>query len=159
MGDFNLNYAKKNNVGYKYENFFNDFDEVLFNMNLIQLINFPTWSRIVNNVLRESILDHVYVKNPTLVEGVRSIKPCFGDHLLISLSVRVEKDVIKHTIRRDWRKYSKEVLLAELALIEWSTDLNSVQNVWDEFESNVIKTVDKSVPVTKVRRHYRMPPK
>ena len=38
LGDFNLNYAKKNNVGYKYENFFNDFDEVLFNMNLIQLI-------------------------------------------------------------------------------------------------------------------------
>ena len=30
LGDFNLNYAKKNNVGYKYENFFNDFDEVLF---------------------------------------------------------------------------------------------------------------------------------
>ena len=108
LGDFNLNYAKKNNVGYKYENFFNDFDEVLFNMNLIQLINFPMWSRIANNVLRESILDHVYVKNPTLVEGVRSIKPCFGDHLLISLGIRVEKDVIQHTIRRDWRKYSKE---------------------------------------------------
>ena len=33
-------------------------------------------------------------------------------------------------------------------MIEWSTDLNSVQNVWDEFESNVIKTVDKIVPLT-----------
>ena len=38
LGDFNLNYAKKNDIGYKYDNFFDDFDEVLGNVNLIQLI-------------------------------------------------------------------------------------------------------------------------
>ena len=98
--------------------------------------------------MKQSILDHVYVKNPILVGEVHSIKPCFGDHMLISLSVKFEKDAIKHTLRRDWRKYTKEVLLEELAMIEWSTDLRNVQNVWDEFESKVVKVVDKIVPLT-----------
>ena len=49
--------------------YFDDFDDLLFDENLIQLVEFPTWSRIVNNVLLESILDHIYVKDPTLGGG------------------------------------------------------------------------------------------
>ena len=30
-------------------------------INLIQLIDQPTWKRIVNNVEKKSVLDHVYV--------------------------------------------------------------------------------------------------
>ena len=55
------------------------------------MVEFPTWSRIINNVLRESILDHIYVKDPTIVGGVHSTKPCFGDHLMISIDVNVGK--------------------------------------------------------------------
>ena len=53
--------------------YFDDFEEVLGEINLVQLIEFPTWSRIVNNVLNESIIDHIYLKDPTLVGGVHSI--------------------------------------------------------------------------------------
>ena len=56
-------------------------------------------SRIVNNVLRESILDHIYVNDPTVVSGVHSIKPCVGDHLVISATLRLGKEVSDHTIR------------------------------------------------------------
>ena len=74
---------------------------------------------------------------------------CFCDHLLISTTLLLEKNVDEVTIRRDWRKYSKEVLLAELALIDWSTD---VQNFWDHFESNVVKLIDKVVPLTELKK-------
>ena len=116
--------------------------------NLVQIIEFPTWSRIVNNVLLESTIDHIYVKDPTMVGEVHSIKPLFGDHLLISVTLGLEREASVPTMKRDWRKYSKEVLLGELALIEWITDVNNVQNLWDEFESKLVKVVDKLVPLT-----------
>ena len=40
-------------------NFFNDFEDTLQNINLTQMVNFPTWSRIVNEVLKETTLDHI----------------------------------------------------------------------------------------------------
>ena len=52
------------------------------------------------------------------------------------------------SINRDWRKYSKEVLLNELALIEWDLEVNNVENMWDEFESKLLKVVDKIFPLT-----------
>ena len=61
--------------------------------------------------------------------GVHSIKPLFGDHLLISLTLRLEKEASVHSIRRDWRKYSKDVLLRELALTDWTSDVNNVKNM------------------------------
>ena len=91
LGDFNLDYSFKNDVNYRYSNMFNDFDSLFDNINLIQMVELPTWSRIINNVLRESILDHIYVKDPTIVGGVHSTKPCFGDHLMISIDVNVGK--------------------------------------------------------------------
>ena len=130
LGDFNLNYEKKNDVNYSHVRYFDDFDELLGDNNLVQIIEFPTWSRVINNVLNESTIDHVYIKDPTLVGGVHSVKPLFGDHLLICITIRLEKGVNELSIRRDWRKYSKGVLLNELALIEWTTDFDNVQNIY-----------------------------
>ena len=91
LGDFNLDYSMKNDVNYRYENMFDDFDSVFNGVNLIQMIDFATWSRIVNNVLRESILDHIYVTDPTMCGEVQSSKPCFGDHLLISIPIMITR--------------------------------------------------------------------
>ena len=59
IGDFNLDYSMKNDVNYRYENMFDDFDSVFNGINLIQMIESATWSRIVNNCFRESLLDHI----------------------------------------------------------------------------------------------------
>ena len=83
LGDFNLDYSHRNDVNYRYENMFNDFDDAFDDINLIQMVEFKTWSRVVNNVLRESIIDHIYVTDPTMLIDLQSAKPCFGDHLLI----------------------------------------------------------------------------
>ena len=61
LGDFNLNYTRRHDVNYSHAKYFEDFDDVLYDKNLIQLIEFPTWSRIVNNVLMESVIDHIYI--------------------------------------------------------------------------------------------------
>ena len=59
VGDFNLNYARKEDIFYSHARYFDDFEFILSNMNLIQLVEFPTWSRVINNVLHESIIDHI----------------------------------------------------------------------------------------------------
>ena len=148
LGDFNLNFAKKNDINYSHVRYFDDFENALSDKNLIQLVEFPTWSRIVNNVLLESIIDHIYVKDPTLVSGIQSMKPLFGDHFLVSITIGLEKGEPDVSIRRDWRKYSKEVLLGELSLVDWASEVNNVQNMWDAFESKLVRIVDKITPLT-----------
>ena len=54
-------------------------------------------------------------------------------------------------IRRDWRKYSKEILLVELGLVAWSTDKNNVQNCWDDFESKIVKIINKIVTLSEFK--------
>ena len=79
LGDFNLNYAGKNDVNYSHIKYFDDFDDALLDKNLIQIVEFPTWSRIVNNVLIESIIDHIYVKDPTILS---QLSRCLGSTCL-----------------------------------------------------------------------------
>ena len=71
--------------------------------------------------------------------------------MIISLTFLLGRKVIYHSIRRDWRKYSQEVLLSELALVDWTLDFKNVQNVWDDFESKLVKVVDKIVPLTELK--------
>ena len=52
LGDFNLDYRRINDDNYVHKNLFADFDEALSNLNVIQLIDFVTWSRIVGCVER-----------------------------------------------------------------------------------------------------------
>ena len=46
-------------LNYGHYDLFVEFEEILGNLDLIQMVDFTTWSRIVNNALRSSILDHV----------------------------------------------------------------------------------------------------
>ena len=60
IGDFNLDYFKAFNVNYGYKCLFDDFDDVLANFELVQLVNFVTWSRMVGTSLRSSVLDQIF---------------------------------------------------------------------------------------------------
>ena len=67
LGDFNIDFNKKFSVDYGRRGLFEDFDDALSNFGLEQLIDFVTWSRLVNNVYKTSLLDHVYVTDGTSV--------------------------------------------------------------------------------------------
>ena len=79
IGDFNLDYSQKENINYRYANLFNDFEEILTINTLFQIIEFPTWSRIVNNELKESTLDHIY-----LTDMIKS------NHFLHNISEKIQ---------------------------------------------------------------------
>ena len=148
VGDFNLDYSKIADVNYGYKNLFNDFDELLGNFELVQLVNFVTWSRLVGMSLRSSILDHIYIKDPTIVNNLRSIDMLFGDHVLVEFNVvyhKTDREIVKC---RDWRKYSKESLIAKLSTIDWNIDIDNVQEFWNSFEKKLINVIDEIVPLT-----------
>ena len=57
-------------------------------ISMIQVINQPNCDRVVNNNLRQSIIDHLYVKNPTIVNNLEIEKPLIGDHNLITFNIK-----------------------------------------------------------------------
>ena len=97
--------------------------------------------------LRSSILDHIYVKNVSLVKNVMHIKPCFGDHELILAEYYVNRAKPVITKRRVWRQYSKELLCAELGSVDWVIQTDSVQEMWNSFENKLIQIVDAIAPI------------
>ena len=62
MGDFNLDDSKRNATDYRLKDYYEELNNTFDPHNLMQVINFQTWQIIVNNVVKESILDHVYEK-------------------------------------------------------------------------------------------------
>ena len=73
--------------------------------------------------------------------------------MLISFNINQET-INEQTIwRRDWRKYSKETLLSKLGLLNWSFELDSVQDYWNELENQLIGVVDSVEPLTKSRNN------
>ena len=73
IGDFNIDYAKIFDVNYGNKGLFEDFEAALSKFELVQLVNFITWSRMVGTSLRTSILDHIYIKDPTILCDLGSI--------------------------------------------------------------------------------------
>ena len=59
MVDFILDFAKIYDDNYTHKNLFDDFEDEQSMDNLVQIVSFATWSRMVGPILRSSILDHI----------------------------------------------------------------------------------------------------
>ena len=59
----------------------------------------------------------------------------------------IERVSPKEIYRRNWKKYSKTILLNELSKQDWQIKKDSVQSYWNEFESNLVKVIDKIAPL------------
>ena len=149
IGDFNLDYSKRFDINYSYKNYFTAFEMITSEHGLLQLINFPTWHRTINNVICTSILDHIYVKDPTQLSPLTQLKPHFGDHSMIMFTINSKKSNDKVYFRRNWKFYTPNLLNIELAKINWQNDYDDVQSYWNHFESTLIEVVDHLVPMEK----------
>jgi hypothetical protein len=90
-----------------------------------------------------------------------STKPPFGDHELITFDVSIDKVSPKEIFKRNWKNYSKEKLIAELAAQDWNIKKDSVQSYWNDFESKVIETIDKLAPmqlISEIEKDKSKPP-
>jgi hypothetical protein len=147
MGDFNLDWSTKNKPYYAFKNYFKDFNEVLGGLNLVQVVNFSTWSRTVNYIHKESVLDHVNLINPTNITLMYSVKPTFGDHIMIILEHMGHKPSELISIHRSWLKYKKESLTQSIAAVDWQIKSDAVQDYWNQFEHMLVGVVDELVPL------------
>ena len=73
LGDFNLDDSKRNDIHYRNKSYFEILNPIIDQQELIQIVSFPTWHRLVNNVPNYSVLDHIYLKDPTFIENLNSI--------------------------------------------------------------------------------------
>ena len=147
LGDFNLDFKMQLRNDYPHKLLFAKLTSVIEKLNLIQLVDFPTWSRSVNNTFKHSILDHVYTNNFALVNFCNSVTPTFGDHLLIILDLTLVRPTVQNIIRRNWSNYSKERLLNTLKYIDLNIDCINVQQYWNCFENLLINVIDEIIPI------------
>ena len=60
LGDFNLDCNKQFDIDYAHRLLFAEFEAYLSDLNLIQMVQFDTWSHHVGNNFKSSLLDHIY---------------------------------------------------------------------------------------------------
>ena len=57
--------------------------------NLLQVVDFNTWSRTINGIKKESLLDHVYIINLETFDSIYQENLIFGDHLLVIVKLTI----------------------------------------------------------------------
>ena len=67
LGDFNLDARMEHNMDYKQKNLLEPLINFALRKSLIQRIDFTTWSCNINGILKQFLLDHVYVTNLVIV--------------------------------------------------------------------------------------------
>ena len=152
MGDFNLDVGMSNRNDYDRKIPLTLLNEFALNNDLIQVINFKTWTRTIKGTKKESTLDHVYVNNLASVINVHSICPTFGDHLLIMVDLNFIPTKNKNVYqKRNWKKYSPELfsnmLKNELDLTQCNWSVLNVCDHWNKLEHVLINCVDRLAPL------------
>ena len=121
---------------------------------MIQIVNFDTWSRIINGVRKSSILDHVYVNNLPTITNVVFETPVFGDHVLVvvNLTLTYNNSDETNALKRDWRKYSKLKLISGLSphiepINAIGQETTVAQEFWNVLENVIISVIDVIAPI------------
>ena len=146
LGDFNLDWNKRGCMNYPFRNYFNHWNDEMSGALAIQIVDFPTWSRTVNGILRESVIDHIYVQDPSAISELKGTKLIFGDHQMITFNINSDSTKDVYQIRRSWLNYSKGMLCDMLSNEDWSEMSDTVQGTWDIIENKLIKIVDIIAP-------------
>ena len=107
--------------------------------NLIQIVNFITWSRIVNGVQRESILDHVYTTDIMNIPKLHSITPVIGDHKMLIIYVNRSQANPSMQIKRIWRHHRADNLVHEIGGLNLDYNISNLQQFWNRLE-NIVPT-------------------
>ena len=142
MGDFNLDVNMTMRPDYPYKIPLENLTDFANFNNLTQIVNFNTWSRTVNGTRKESLLDHVYVDDISLIQNLSYNEPTFGDHLLVITELILRNVVEQKTItRRDWRNYTRMGLICNLLFRDGLDTLN-VQAMWNSIEHSIIVAAD-----------------
>lgn len=148
LGDFNLDLGGRYRADYTHRHIYNVLNDFLDRNWFYQMVNFPTWSRIINNVKKESTLDHIYVSDPTFVNSCSSWSPLFGDHLVVAVEHTSKNVNTTKTIYQDWRSYTPTKLINLLKSTNLLFMNDSVQEYWNSLENVLINAIDDLAPLS-----------
>ena len=153
LGDFNLDARMEMRDDYDRKIPLSSLVNFALENNLIQMVNETTWSRTINGIRKESLLDHVYLNNPASVLNVFNNTPLFGDHSLVLVELTFKPHAeVKSLLKRNWNNYDVGGLnlrmAAELSLVNYKCDLLSVQDQWSMLENVFINVIDIFAPLT-----------
>ena len=93
------------------------------------------------------LVNHVYVDDFSIINDLSINSQLIGDHSLVIFNVTAGNHKPTPVIRRNWRGYSKEKLLGELAGVDFGSHFTDVQSCWNSFENKMIEIVDKICPL------------
>ena len=151
LGDFNLDENKRHLVDYNQKQLFQDFEELIGHHQYVQHVKDPTWERVIQGNVKNSILDHIYCTDSTIVGDVLYIDTIYGDHKMVILSTTNELIERDYKIRRrNWKAYSVDALIQNLNQVRWETDIDSTQEMWNSYEQEILTIVDKIAPLEEV---------
>ena len=75
--------------------------------NLLQVVDFNTWSRTINGIKKESLLDHAYIDNLETFDSIYHENPIFGDHLLVIVKLTIKNlHAPNDPLMRNWSRYT-----------------------------------------------------
>ena len=130
MGDFNLDVNKDIRPDYSSKIPLGHLSKFVNDNNLTQIVDFNTWSRTINGQRKESLIDHIYTDDITLVGSLTSKIPTFGDHLLLIVELEIlNGENAEQTVKRNWSGYSQSGLVNRLIFNELNN--HNVQSQWD----------------------------
>ena len=151
LGDFNLDDQKRYLVNYGQRLLFQDFEEIVGHHQFTQHVKEPTWERVIENRTKNSVIDHIYCTDSTKVGDVLYKNTSFGDHRLVILctsdSALNEKLELQ---RRNWKYYSDTRLVDMLKSVEWQTEIETVQDMWNSYEKAILTVTDSIAPLEEI---------
>ena len=148
IGDFNIDYLKMGTVNNLY---YNELARLEQTNGLTQLVKEVTWSRLYEGTYRCSLLDHCYLSELHTLKNVKLLEAEISDHTPIMVELAANKSTEKRTIlKRNWKGYSKDLLLEELEKVDWNTDCIQAQDINNELEQKLLTVIDKLLPVQEI---------
>jgi hypothetical protein len=162
VGDFNINYTKRNNRNIVNRSLTQVLNNLVENHLLEQVVSFDTWSRTVNGQFRSSIIDHVYVNNPGKIKSVTPLSIPISDHIPVKVEYEHQNKSVRRTIMvRNWKNYSREKWIELLRREDWSITQQTVQDISNHLETMILKTLQTLAPLEEqlLKNHsYLLPP-
>ena len=133
MGDFSLDVRMSDRNDYQRKAPLELLNNFSLANDLIQVVNFTTWCRIINGTKKESTLDHVYASNLNIISNVNFVTPTFGDHVLVMINVTTKPlETSKTEIRRNWLNYTPQLMSSTLKM-----ELDQCASIYDHADLNV----------------------
>jgi hypothetical protein len=84
--------------------------------------------------MKESVLDHIYVNDITLIEKCSHTVPFFGDHVMVIVDLWLTFNPPQVTIIRDWSNYTQAKLKSTLDQTNLIFENDTVQEYWNCLE-------------------------